>query len=511
MLARSYKLYARCGGHAVRSMSQINALYQPGSPMRHLKAPNPAELPPMLSKVDQDKQAVLAEHAREWTEAELEAAGKKHSMFTWGASGPMGDNAIHAVRAEGVYFWDRAGKKYLDFNSQAMCLHHGFTPDPMIVDEVTEQLKTMPYMYPGLSMVPVRSKLCSLLSDIVPGDINTFMFPGSGAEANEAGMRFAKKFTGREKILAQYRSYHGGTNATMMATGDFRRWGAEPGMPGVKHFFGPAPYSFQWGETEADVSERALLQLREVISYEGPNNIASIMLESIVGTNGLLIPPAGYLEGVRQICDETGILMHCDEVMAGFGRTGSMFGFQAASPSVVPDIVTFAKGVNGAFIPMGGIGITDKMAEFFRTNPNCYGSTYNGHPVALASAYAALKVLLRDGLVENSKAMEPHMRAGFEALAANHRCIKQVRGIGLFWAMDIQRNTAGDFLSEVAEPPTAALGKFKGALLEGGMFTMMRGHSVFANPPLIITKEQIEEGFAIFDKALVHLDEAMED
>merc|ERR1719478_89359 len=180
----------------------------------------------------------------------------------------MNEGAIQAVRSEGVYFWDAAGKRYLDFNSQAMCLAHGHTPDPSIVEAVTRQLTTMPYMYPGISMVPVRARLCTLLADIFPGEINTFMFPSSGAEANEAAIRFARLYTGRSKTLARYRSYHGGTNATMMAGGDFRRWKCEPGMPGVKHFFDPWPYSFTWGESESEVTRRALLQLREVIAYE---------------------------------------------------------------------------------------------------------------------------------------------------------------------------------------------------------------------------------------------------
>ena len=489
--------------------SVVNQLYQPGSPSRHLEAPPPQ--PAQRSAVDVDKAAVLANHDREWSREELADAAQASAMFTWGASGPMGAGAIDIVKSDGCYFWDGAGKKYLDFNSQAMCLHQGHTPHPSIVDAVTAQLREAPYAYPGMTMVPVRAKLCALLSDIFPGHINTFMFPSSGAEANEAGMRFAKLYTGRSKILAQYRSYHGGTNATMMATGDFRRWPSEPGMPGIKHFFNPYPYSFKWGESEADVTQAALLQLREVLQYEGPQNVASIMLESVVGTNGLLVPPAGYMEGMRAMCDEHGILIHCDEVMAGFGRTGNMFGFQATSDSFVPDIVTFAKGVNGAFLPLGGIGIADHMAEHFRGAPNWYGSTYNGHPVVLASAYAALKQLRRGGYVENCRAMAPHMEAGFERLAAAHPCIKQARGLGLFWAMDIQKNRAGDFIGEVEQPMHPAVGAFKAALNEHGMFTMMRGHSIFANPPLIINQQQIEEGFDIFDKCLHILDDAMED
>lgn len=493
--------------------SVVNAHYQPGTPHRRFPA-DVADRPPATSAIlEQGKDAILAkaEAMSDWSADDVQKAAERHSMFTWGATGPMCDGSVQAVRGEGVYFYGADGQRYLDWNSQAMCVHHGHTPDPTIVDAVKEQMETMCYMYPGISMVPVRAKLCALLADLFPGDINAFMFPSSGAEANEAAMRIARLYTGRHKILCRYRSYHGGTNATMMATGDLRRWASEPGMPGVKHFLDPYPYSFKWGDDPAEATQRSLEQLAEVISYEGAHNIASIMLESVTGTNGILPPPPGYLEGVRELCDEHGILMHCDEVMNGFGRCGALFGFQRAAPSVVPDLVTFAKGVNGAFIPLGGVGIAEPIAEHFRSNPIMYGSTYNGHPVALASAYAALKVMLRDGLAENALAMESHMQAGFEQLAANHPCIKQARGVGLFWTMDIQKNRAGDFVAEVTDPLTPAMAKFKQATLDAGMFTMMRGHTVFSNPPLIITPEQIQEGFAILDSCLGILDDAMED
>lgn len=260
----------------------------------------------------------------------------------------------------------------MDFNSQAMCSNLGHTVPPEVIEEINNQLKSIAYAYPCATVTPIKAKLSALLADIFPGDLNHFYYTTGGAESNETAMRMARLYTGRHKIFARYRSYHGGTLATMGLTGDPRRWYAEPTTSGVVHFLDPQPYSLSWGESEEQVCKRSLQQLREVLMYEGPHNVAAIFMESVTGTNGILIPPKGYLEGVRAICDEFGILMVCDEVMNGFGRTGTMFGFMNSSPMVIPDIVTMAKGINGAFVPLGAVACRDHVAQHFMKNPIGY-------------------------------------------------------------------------------------------------------------------------------------------
>jgi len=455
---------------------------------------------------------ILERHGNEdyWSGEAVKEAGDEHVLFTWGATDPMNAGAIQIAKTDGVYFWNQDGKRFLDFNSMAMCLSHGHTPDPTIVDAVTKQMQTNAYAYPGMFQTPVRARLSKLLSEIVPGDINHFLFPSSGAEANEAAVRIARVMTGRHKVMTRYRSYHGATSTTMAMTGDQRRWPAEGGAHGHVHFWDPYPYSFSLGETEEEIATRSLGMLREQIAYEGGHTIACIVIETVTGTNGVLPPPPGYLAGIRQICDENGIMLVCDEVMAGFGRSGKLFAF-CHEPSLVPDMVTFAKGVNGAFVPLGGIGVRDHIAEFFRTNAISIGSTYHSHPVALASAYAALQVMLRDDIVGNASRMESVMRECMDELLANHPSVKQCRNLGLFGAMDIQSNVeTGEFVAKVTDPHPPEMLAFRKTMLENGVWTMQRGHTVFMNPPLIINEEQIREGFAAFDKALHETDKALE-
>eukprot|EP00735_Rhodelphis_limneticus_P001784 TRINITY_DN12471_c0_g1::TRINITY_DN12471_c0_g1_i1::g.15078::m.15078 TRINITY_DN12471_c0_g1::TRINITY_DN12471_c0_g1_i1::g.15078 ORF type:complete len:521 (+),score=139.69,sp/P33189/YHXA_BACSU/32.26/3e-57,Aminotran_3/PF00202.16/1.5e+03,Aminotran_3/PF00202.16/1.2e-72,Beta_elim_lyase/PF01212.16/0.036 TRINITY_DN12471_c0_g1_i1:38-1564(+) len=508
MLRRVASDLAKANGQRLFS-SRVNELYRPGMPgVKHLPKRPQAELA-AVENPDTVK-AILAHHQeREWSKEEVEEATKKHAAFTWAPQDAAFAGALHAVRGDGVYFYDANGKRYLDFNSMAMCTHFGHTPPQSLIDAVTKQLQTLAYAYPGAAYTPIRAKFCKLLSDICPGDINSFLFPSSGSEANECAMRVARVTTGRFKIMSRYRSYHGGTLGAMALTGDQRRWPTEPGATGIVHFFDPYPYSFSLGASEEEITKNSLTQLREQIMYEGPHTIASIVLESVTGTNGVLPPPKGYLEGIREICDEFGILMHCDEVMAGFGRTGKLFGFMHAG--VVPDIVTFAKGVNGAFVPLAGVGMRDHVVNTLRTKPIAYGSTYNGHPVALATGYVMVQELLKNGVIENSAKMGTVMSQCMKDLAANHPSIKQARNIGLFGCLDIAGNKQGDFIARVTDPLPPAMVQFKKALYENGMFTMMRGHNVFCNPPLVITESQLREGFAIIDKCLPILDKALKD
>lgn len=454
---------------------------------------------------------ILEEHRHlDWTSKDLEEVHAKHGLMTWNAHSVGNAAAIKAVRGEGCYFWDANGHKYLDFNSMAMCSNFGHTIDPSITKAVVDQLETLPYAYPGLFLTEPRVKLTKLLADICPGDLNTFMFPSAGAEANEGAMRIAQRYTGRQKILSRHRGYHGHTLGSLAATGDFRRWAAGGGISdNFVKFFGPYPYTFRHGETEALACERSLVMLEEQLKYEGPHNVAAIILEAVPGANGILPPPPGYIQGIRKLTEKHGILMICDEVMSGFGRTGKLFSF--SHYDVVPDIVTFAKGVNGAYLPMAGIGIRDHVAQHFHKNNIMIGSTYHSHPVAVASAYAALKVSLRDGLTQNAARLEPIMKECLNDLLAKHPSVKQARCIGLFAGFDVQKNRRGDFIAEVHEPVPAAMTAFKQDLFKRGLFTFTRPHNVFINPPLIISEEQLREGFSIISESLKILDDAMED
>jgi len=457
--------------------------------------------------------AILTKHralaAKEWTPDEILSATRKHTLFSWGASDAI--VPIQVKKGEGVYFYDTNGKKYLDFNSQAMCSNLGHTVPPSVVAAINKQLNEIAYSYPCQTVVPVKAKLSSLLADLLPGDLNTFFFTAGGAESNETAIRMARKFTGRHKIIARYRSYHGGTVGTMSLTGDPRRWNVEPAsMPGVIHVMDPNPYSFSFGKSEEEITKNNLTYLREVIEYEGPNNIAAMFLESVTGTNGVLKPPKGYLEGVRALCDQHGILMCVDEVMAGFGRTGKWFGFMHSSPVIIPDIVTMAKGINGAFVPLGAVGCRDHVADFFRKNPIGIGTTYNAHPIGLASSYAVLLHMLENNVVEHAEQMQPVMQQEMEKLAKKHRSVKQWRNLGLFGVLDLQKNSAGEPITPYNGTPHPVMAKFRSCLLDNGLFTLQRWHNVFCNPPLIITEPQIKEGFSILDKGLNLVDEVFD-
>ena len=428
---------------------------------------------------------------------------KQHTMYTWAAGQAV--NPLPVERAEGVYLYTPDGKRILDFNSQLMSVNIGHS-HPKVIAAMKEALDKVIYVFPGTA-TEIRAKVSSRLARLVPGDINTFFFTLGGAEANENAIRAAKLYTGRQKILARYRSYHGATNATMQLTGDPRRWANEPGMPGVVHVFDPAPYNYSFGEDDAEKTARNLEYLDELIMYEGPETIAAMFIESVTGTNGILPPPEGYLKGLRELLDKHGILLVCDEVMAGFGRTGKMFGFEHGG--IVPDIVTMAKGLTSSYIPLGAMGVSDKIADHFRENVFWGGLTYNSHAFSLATADAVLDAIEEDGLVKNAAKLQTVMRSEMDRLIDSHPSVKTGRCIGLFGMMDLQKNSQGEPLAPYngSHPAMAALGK---AFMEAGLFTFVRWGSFMCNPPLCINEEQLLEGFAIIDKCLSITDEAFE-
>jgi taurine--2-oxoglutarate transaminase len=428
---------------------------------------------------------------------------KRHTLFSWAAVDDV--NPVPIERAEGVYLYTTDGRRIIDFNSQLMSVLIGHS-HPKVIAAIKEQLDTLIYVYPGMA-TEVRARLGRMLAEIVPGDINTFFFTLGGAEANENAIRAARLYTGRQKILSRYRSYHGGTNLCMQLTGDPRRWPNEPGGPGIVHVMDPWPYDYSFGDSEAEITRNNLVYLDEVIRMEGPHTIAAMIIEPVTGTNGILPPPAGYLEGLRELLDSHDILLICDEVMAGFGRTGKLFAFEHGG--IVPDIVTMAKGLTSSYIPLGAMGVCDRIADHFRKNIFWGGLTYCAHPVGLAAAEAAIGVLLDEGMVENAARLEPVMREHMDRLREKHPSVKTGRCIGLFGMMDLQKNARGEALAPFngSHPAMTALGKF---FLDNGLFTFVRWGSFMCNPPLCINEEQLGEAFEIVDRGLEITDEAFE-
>mmetsp|Transcript_41396 Transcript_41396/g.96195 ORF Transcript_41396/g.96195 Transcript_41396/m.96195 type:complete len:545 (+) Transcript_41396:71-1705(+) len=440
----------------------------------------------------------------DWSSAELRDAAEEHVMLSWTRSSPIKDLPL-IERGEGVYLYDSNGKKYLDWTSQAVCVNLGYTVPEEIKKGINAQLDSLPYVYGGLGVAPVRAKLAKLMADIAPGDLTGFLFPSGGGEANEAAIRIARLYTGKHKIFTQYRSYHGATASSLGATGDFRRRFAENGQNGFVKFFNPQPNSFSWGTTDQSATKRTLDCLEDQILAEGPDTIAAVMVESIVGAGGVLVPPDGYMEGLRSLCDKYNILLICDEVMVGFGRTGHFFGFQHFE-GVVPDIVTSAKGLTASFLPLSMVGVRKKLKDYFMDHPLGWGSTFHAHPVALACAYETVKYLLKEDVVGNVKRLEPVMMEELQRLTLKHDSVRQARAVGLFGCLDLQ-NPLGQAVQRLGEPSPPAVQQLKQAMFDHGLFGLFRPPLLHCSPPLIISEDELRDGFGRLTKALDVLDE----
>jgi len=430
---------------------------------------------------------------------EIVELAKRHTLFDWSPQASI--DPIPVASAKGCYFWTPEGKRYLDFNSQLMCVNAGHG-DPRIVAAIQKQAATLAYVSPVLATEP-RARLGAKLAAITPGDIDAFYFTTGGSEANENALKIARLYTGRQKILARYRSYHGATAGSIAATGEPRRWSTEPGVPGVVHVLDP----YHGIERGSDDAATSLRMIEEVIQLEGPDTIAGFILETVTGTNGILIPPDGYLEGVRALCTKYGILMIADEVMAGFGRTGEWFAIDHWG--VVPDLITMAKGLTSAYVPLGAVGMRRQIADHFRDHVFATGLTYNSHPLACAAALATIAVYEEDDLVGNARRMGGVMRECLADLLARHPSVGAARSIGLFGAIELVRDKEERIpLAPFngSSPEMSALGK---ALRQNGLFTMLRWNTVFTNPPLCITEAELKEGFAIIDRALEETDRTL--
>ncbi len=434
----------------------------------------------------------------------------KHSFWTWSAQAQV--SPIPVKRAKGVYFWDINDKRYLDFNSMVMCVNIGHG-DERVIEAIVEQARALPFAGPPMATKP-RALLGEMLSEVTPGNLDRFLFTLGGADANENAIKLARAYTGRHKILARYRSYHGATAGAMALTGDPRRVAWEPNlMPGVVHFLDPYRYRSTFHRTNGDIPEAEFAQdylnhLEEIIQYEGPQTIAAILLETVTGTNGVIIPPEGYLQGVRALCDKYGILLIADEVMSGFGRTGKWFAVDHWC--VVPDLMTMAKGLTSGYAPLGAVAMRPEIAEYFNERAYQSGLTYNAHPISLAAAVANLKVMKDDLLVERAAAMGAVLRRYLTNLGEQHPSVGDVRSIGLFGVIELVRDRQTREPLAPYNGSSPEMTALRSYMLEHGVYVYTHWHTVLIIPPLIINEEQLAEGFAVLDKALEITDAALQ-
>ena len=444
----------------------------------------------------------------EISDADILPLSLEHGFWTWSAQGKVAP--IPVLRAKGVYFWDVAGKRYLDFNSMVMCVNIGHG-DERVINAIVEQARELPFAGPPMATRP-RALLGKLLAEITPGDLDRFLFTLGGADANENAIKLARAYTGRHKILARYRSYHGATAGAMAATGDPRRVAWEPSlMPGVVHFLDPYRYRSTFHRTNPNISEADFCQdylnhLEEIIQYEGPETIAAILLESVTGTNGVIIPPQGYLPGVRALCDRYGVLLIADEVMSGFGRTGKWFAIQHWD--VVPDLMTMAKGLTSAYAPLGAVAMRPEIANYFNERVFQSGLTYNSHPISLAAAIANIQVMQQDRLIEHAAEMGPVLHRMLTDLGEQHPSIGEVRSIGLFGVIELVRDRRTRQPMAPFNGTSPEMTELRNNLLEHGLYIYTHWHTILVIPPLIINQEQLKEGFTILDQALAVADRA---
>lgn len=441
-------------------------------------------------------------------DSEILPLSLEHNFWTWSAQAHVAP--IPIINAKGVYFWDTTGKRYLDFNSMVMCVNIGHG-DERVIQAIVEQAQTLPFAGPGMTTKP-RAILGKLLSEITPGNLNRILFTLGGADANENAIKLARAYTGRHKILARYRSYHGATAGAMALTGDPRRLAWEPNlMSGVVHFLDPYRYRSTFHQHNQQISSKDFTQdyldhLDEIITFEGPDTIAGILIESVTGTNGVIIPPDGYLQGLRQLCDRYGILLIADEVMSGFGRTGRWFAVNHWG--VVPDLLTMAKGLTSGYAPLGAVAMREEIAEFFNERVYQGGLTYNAHPISLAAAIANIRVINEDHLVEHAEKMGTVLHRLMTDLGEQHPSVGEVRSIGLFGAIELVRNRKSKEPFAPYNGTSPEMVAVRKKLLDQGLFVYTHWHTLLIIPPLIITEEQLAEGFHMIDQALEITDTA---
>jgi len=435
---------------------------------------------------------------------QIVADAKEYVLHSWSVQDAL--DPIAVAGSEGRYFWDHDGKRYLDFASQLVNVSIGHQ-HPKIVAAIKEQAEKLCTIGPPMA-TEARSMLARMLAEVTPGDLQMSFFTNGGAEANENAIKLARWYTGRHKVIARYRSYHGATAGAITLTGDPRRWPAEPGIPGVVRMLDPYTYRCPAGHPDPCPVCTGAPHLEEILQYEGAQNVAAVILETVVGTNGIIVPPDGYLQAIREVCDRHGILLIADEVMAGCGRTGKWFGVD--NWDVVPDIRTVAKGINSGYVPLGAMIVRKHIADWVRDKYFAGGLTYSGHPLACASGVASIEAFQEEGIVEHAAEMGGVFAEQLRALQDKHPSIGDVRGLGCFWGLELVKNretreplvpfnATGEAFAPVARTSKAALDR--------GLYLMTHWNVVMVCPPLTITRDEIDEGIGILDEALAVADE----
>lgn len=437
--------------------------------------------------------------------SEIKEMQVKYNLQSW--SKQRGINPIPIEKADGIYMWDFDGNRYSDMSSQLVNLNVGHNCRP-IIEAIKEQAEKYCYLSPSYGSEP-RAKLAKMVIDLMPDNMGKVFFTNGGADANENAIKIARMYTGRNKVFSRYRSYHGSTFGAGNLTGEPRRYPLEPGIPGFVHFFDPyiyrEPIRF---ESEKAASDYYVAKLREQVIYEGPDSVAAIVMETITGSNGVIIPPEGYLQGVRKICDEFGIMMICDEVMAGWGRTGKMFAFEHFG--VKPDIVSFAKGITCGYVPLGGVAVSKDIAAYFDDHLLSCGLTYSAHPLACAAGIACVNYYKEANILENVNRVGKVLGDILEELKAKHPCVGDVRYIGLFTSIELVKDKqTKEPLVPYGKDPEGRMGKIIGALKAKGFMTYSHENMIFVSPPLIITEEQIREEMTKVDEVLSEVDAAI--
>lgn len=435
------------------------------------------------------------------TGEEVERLDLQYNLHPWAK---QGNKSMAIEKSEGIYFWDYEGNKYADMSSLLVNMNLGHS-NKDIINAIHEQVDKMAFMSPGFSTEP-KSLLSKLIIDLMPDNMSKVLFTNGGTESNEHAIKIARTVTGRLKIFSRYRSYHGATSGSANASGDTRRFSAEiAAIPGYIKFEDPYMYRSYFNfESEKEATKYYLTKLEEQLIYENPYNVAAIILEPITGANGIIIPPEGYLEGVRALCDKYGIMMICDEVMSGFGRTGKMFGFQHYN--IKPDIVTFAKGVTCGYIQLGGVVVSKEISEYFNHHVLQSGMTYCGHTLACAAGVACVKYYEKNNILDKVNEMGNILANFLDEMVEKHPCVGEARHIGLFTALELVKS------KETKEPlveygkPNSIMSSIMGELRKRGFSTFGRENNINICPPLIITKEELEEYLPILDEVLTIVD-----
>lgn len=451
----------------------------------------------MITQIQNRRKEVIAMNGAEVTEKQ-----KKYVLQSWSKQG--GINPIPVKKAEGIYFYDYDGKRYTDMSSQLVNLNLGFG-NADIAEAIKTQVDKFCFVGPSYG-AESRAELAEMIIDLLPDTFGKVFFTNAGADANENAIKIARMYTGRKKVFSRYRSYHGSSFGAGNLTGEPRRYPLEPGIPGFVKFFDPyiyrEPIEFK---SEEEATKYYLTKLREQILYEGSDSVAAIVMETITGSNGVIIPPKGYLPGVRKICDEFGIVMICDEVMAGWGRTGKMFAFE--NFEVVPDIVTFAKGVTCGYVQLGGVAVSSKIAAYFDDHLLSCGLTYSGHPLACAAGIACVNYYSKENILDNVAVSGKALAERLDFMKEMHRCVGDVRHIGLFSCVELVKDKkTKEALVPYGQDPKGIMSKIIGKLKERGFMTYSHENMIFICPPLIITVEQLEEELDKLEEVLCIVD-----